>query len=250
MDHFSPGDDTPLYIQVADELRHRILNGEFATNDPLPSESEMVNAFDVSRVTVRQAILLLSEEGLLEKIQGKGSFVKALAVEQNFLGLREYRRDLRRQGHEPSFEILSYERSKPNESVRVMFGLDAVSQVHDIERLKRSDGKPIMLERIYLPCHLMPTLDQLELRTRWFGDILVGSGLNFKHARKIVQPIMVGNIEAKILAVRPNSIGLLVDRTTWGTTNSGYPILLTRSIISGDAARFFVDAKVEPSDFH
>ncbi|USJ28413.1 GntR family transcriptional regulator [Ensifer adhaerens] len=248
MDHFSPDDDTPLYIQVADELRHKILNGEFAANDPLPSEAEMINALDVSRVTVRQAISLLSEEGLLERIQGKGSFVKALAVEQNFLGLREYRRDLRRQGHEPSFEILSYERCKPNASIRAMFGLDLAGEVHSIERLKRSDGKPIMLERLYVPCHLLPTLDQLELRTQWFGDILVSSGLNFRHARKSVQPIVVGNVEAKILAVRPNSIGLLVDRTTWGSGST--PIVLTRSIISGDAAKFFIDVKVEQTDYH
>ncbi|TIO06143.1 hypothetical protein [Mesorhizobium sp.] len=47
------------------------------------------------------------------KTQGKGSFVKALAVEQDFLGLLEFRRDLRRQGHEPSAEILSYEKIVP-----------------------------------------------------------------------------------------------------------------------------------------
>ncbi|TIO06220.1 MAG: GntR family transcriptional regulator [Mesorhizobium sp.] len=47
---FSPEGDTPRYIQVADALRHRILDGEFAANDPLPSESETVRAFDISRV--------------------------------------------------------------------------------------------------------------------------------------------------------------------------------------------------------
>ncbi len=247
---FSPEGDTPLYIQVADALRQRILDGEFAANDLLPSESEMVRSFDVSRVTVRQAIALLSEEGLLGKAQGKGSFVKALVVEQNFLGLLEFRRDLRRQGHEPTAEILSYERIVPSAAIRLMFGLGERDEVHAIERLKRSDGRPIMLDRLYLPCHLLPELDQLELRTMWFADLLISHGLKLVRARKIVQPVVVGNAEAKILDVRPSSIGLLVDRTIWQSTEDEVPVLLTRSVISGDAAKFFVDVAVEQPELH
>lgn len=250
MASFTPEGDAPLYIQVADALRRRILDGEFAANDPLPSESEMVRNFDVSRVTVRQAIALLSEEGLLGKTQGKGSFVKALAVEQNFLGLLEFRRDLRRQGHEPSAEILSYEKIVPPRAISAMFELDEGDEVHVVERLKRSDGRPIMLDRLFLPCHLLPELDQLELRTVWFADLLIRHGIKLERARKIVQPIVMGNAEAKILGVRPSSIGLLVDRTIWPSAEEHVPVLLTRSVISGDAAKFFVDANVEQSEYH
>jgi GntR family transcriptional regulator len=250
MSPFYPEGDTPLYIQVADALRHRILDGEFAANDPLPSESEMVRSFDVSRVTVRQAIGLLSEEGLLGKTQGKGSFVKALAVEQNFLGLLEFRRDLRRQGHEPSAEILSYEKVTPPEGIRAMFGLGDKDQVHSVERLKRCDGRPIMLDRLFLPCHLLPELDQLELRTMWFADLLISHGIELSRARKIVQPIVMENAEAKLLGVRPSSIGLLVDRTIWPSGQDSLPVLLTRSVIPGDAAKFFVDVSAESAEFH
>lgn len=247
---FSPADDTPLYIQVADALRQRILDGEFAANDLLPSESEMVQNFDVSRVTVRQAIALLSEEGLLGKAQGKGSFVKALAVEQNFLGLLEFRRDLRRQGHEPSAEILSYAKIVPSPAIRMMFDLGERDEVHSVERLKRSDGQPIMIDRLFLPCHLLPEIDQLELRTMWFADLLISHGIKLVRARKIVQPVVVGNAEAKILGVRPSSIGLLVDRTIWQSQEESVPVLLTRSVISGDAAKFFVDVPVDQPEYH
>jgi GntR family transcriptional regulator len=250
MASFHPEGDTPLYIQVADALRHRILDGEFASNDPLPSESEMVRSFDVSRVTVRQAIGLLHEEGLLGKAQGKGSFVKALAVEQNFLGLLEFRRDLRRQGHEPTAEITSYEKIVPPRAIREMFGLGERDEVHSVERLKRCDGKPIMLDRLFLPCHLLPEIDQLELRTVWFADLLIRHGIKLTRARKVVQPIIMGNAEAKILAVRPSSIGLLVDRTIWPSAEDTAPVLLTRSVISGDAAKFFIDVNAEKSEYH
>lgn len=250
MDLFIPDGDTPLYMQVADLLRRRILDGEFAVNELLPSEAEMVGSFDVSRATIRQAITLLSEEGLLGKEQGKGSFVRALAVEQNFLGLLEYRRDLRRQGHDPSADILSCERIVPSPALRRMFGLAADDQVYAIERLKRSNKRPIMIDRLYLPCHLLPELDECELRTLWFADLLISHGIRLVRGRKIVQPVIVGNTEAKLLEVRPSSIGLLVDRTIWQSPEEGLPVMLTRSVVSGDAAKFFIDVTIDQSDFH
>lgn len=67
-----------------------------------------------------------------------------------------------------------------------MFGFGEQEQVHSVERLKRCDGQPIMLDRLFLPCHLLPELDQLELRTTWFADLLISHGIHLARARKIV----------------------------------------------------------------
>jgi GntR family transcriptional regulator len=72
-----PTDPRPSYRQIADRLRERILGGEFAPGDPLPSESELVAEFGVSRPTVRSALSLLKNEGRIHARQGRGVFVRA-----------------------------------------------------------------------------------------------------------------------------------------------------------------------------
>ena len=69
--------DTPLYLQLAALLREDIAAGRLRPGDKLPSESELVERYGVGRVTVREALALLVNEGLLRKLQGRGTFVRA-----------------------------------------------------------------------------------------------------------------------------------------------------------------------------
>src|SRR4051794_37228933 len=65
----------PLYVQIKDLLRGRILDGSYQPHQQLPSEAEMIAAFKVSRITVRQALGDLENEGLIFRLHGKGTFV-------------------------------------------------------------------------------------------------------------------------------------------------------------------------------
>ena len=67
-----------LFKRIESDLRQRILSNELAPGEKLPSESEMINIFGVSRITVRQALSDLQAAGLIEKINGKGSFVSKI----------------------------------------------------------------------------------------------------------------------------------------------------------------------------
>lgn len=71
---------TPLYLQLADLLREQITSGEFQPGDRLPSETKLVNQYGIARLTVREALQQLVNEGLIEKRHGKGSFCKNAAV--------------------------------------------------------------------------------------------------------------------------------------------------------------------------
>lgn len=235
-----------LYLQLADELRARILDGVYAPNDLLPSEATMIATYGVSRITVRQAIALLVEEGIVQRIQGKGTIVQALKVEQNFLGLHDFARDLTRQGHKPSFKILEYARTEPTEHFRELFSLTKGEQVHAILRLKLSDDQPIMLERLALPSNIFPQLDEKKLRTQWISQILSETyGVSLRKVRKTLQPVVIGQTESTCLNVAPRSLGLLVDRITWDLSKSESPILVTRSIVPAEHSRFFVDLEYE-----
>lgn len=69
---------TPLYIQLADLLRKKMLTGVIKVGDKLPSESEMIKEYKLGRLTIRDALSILANEGLIEKHHGKGTFCKAV----------------------------------------------------------------------------------------------------------------------------------------------------------------------------
>jgi GntR family transcriptional regulator len=67
---------TPLYLQIAGILRERITSGQIRPGRPLPSEPQLVGEFGVSRLTARKAVHVLADEGLVEVVQGRGSYVR------------------------------------------------------------------------------------------------------------------------------------------------------------------------------
>ncbi|MEC0371081.1 GntR family transcriptional regulator [Paenibacillus chibensis] len=79
----------PLYLSVYDQLYKEIMNGTFPANSQLPSEPELAKMFDVSRMTLRQALSLLQDDGLVKSFHGKGNFVTGARIEQRSVGLEK-----------------------------------------------------------------------------------------------------------------------------------------------------------------
>jgi len=232
----------PVYLQLADELRDKILNGDYEPNEMLPSETDMIKLKNVSRMTVRNAVSLLADEGLVRKVQGRGTFVVAPTVMENFLGFHNYAQNMRKRGMEPSFRILRHSVQEAPKTLCPVLELPADSEVHSVHRLKLGDGLPLMFERLFLPVDLFPTINEDDLRSKWLTELLPECfGLHLSRAHKVVQPIIIGGQEAAALEIPARSLGLLVDRVSWTREIEERPTLVTRSIVRGDIARFSVD---------
>jgi len=237
-----------LYTRVADDIRQKILDGTFAPGDMLPSEPELLSIYNVSRITVRQAISLLVEEGLVERIQGKGTYVQALKVEQNFLGLHDFAHDLAERGYNPGFKILSYKIEEPKRYFKELFELGDKDKVHLIQRMKLNNNAPIMLELLVLPATEFPTLPRKDIEKKWVAQVLLDQyGVHMLRVRKTLQPIMIGQTEADLLGIAPRSLGLLVDRITWKDKSGGVPIMFTRSIVPAEYSKFYVELEYDLS---
>jgi len=143
---------TSLYEQIAHRLLEEIQRGDFEPSGKLPSEAELGQRFGVSRVTVRLAVGKLSDDGVVERKQGKGTFVAAKQVRHGLDALRSFHEALLLQGLKPSMHVISHTEQAMPEGLRELF--DGAERCLLLERLHFVDEEPIALGRSHLPAAL------------------------------------------------------------------------------------------------
>jgi len=151
----------PKHAQLRDVLLDLAAN-ELGPDAAIPSERELMTAYDVSRATVRKAIESLIADGLLHRIHGKGTFVARPRLESR-LHLASFSQDMRRRGLTPSTRSLGIERDRPPAEVAKALALSRSGQAWRIERVRLADGQPIALEQGWYPESLLPDLDREDL---------------------------------------------------------------------------------------
>ncbi|MFQ6786552.1 MAG: GntR family transcriptional regulator, partial [Streptococcus salivarius] len=100
----------PAYIRIHDKIKADVDDGTWKIGQRLPSERDLCETFDVSRMTVRQAITLLVDEGILERKPGSGTFVASSRVKEKMRGTTSFTEIVKSQGKKPSSELISYKR--------------------------------------------------------------------------------------------------------------------------------------------
>src|SRR5438270_13113239 len=97
----------PRYYQLKEIMRDRIRSGEWKPGDLIPSERELGEQYGISRMTARQAITDLVNEGLFYREQGKGTFVSQRKITQQLIHLTGFTEDIRARGQRPSTKVIS-----------------------------------------------------------------------------------------------------------------------------------------------
>jgi GntR family transcriptional regulator len=151
----------PKHAQLSDVLAD-LATRELGPDAAIPSERELMAAYDVSRATVRKAIESLIADGLLHRIHGKGTFVATPRLESR-LHLASFSQDMRRRGLTPSTRLLRIELDEPPADVAEALGLGTDRAAWRLDRVRLADGQPIALENGWYPRTLLPDLDRHDL---------------------------------------------------------------------------------------
>jgi len=101
----------PMYVQISEDIKNQIANGELKSNSQLPSERELGQHYGVSRITIRQAIDLLEKNRLVFTVQGKGTFVERPTISQNLMKVTNFQKTLQEKGIKGSTVVLGFERN-------------------------------------------------------------------------------------------------------------------------------------------
>lgn len=151
---------TPLYLQLATKLGEEIRTGRWKSGEALPAERQLCEALRISRVTLRQAVDALVEQGLVTRRQGAGTFVTS-HIQHQLSGLTSFSETLRIKGYEPGTRWLD-RRLRPAHGEELMrLGLSPDSTVAALTRLRSADDRVMAYEQAVLPERIVPDPEQV-----------------------------------------------------------------------------------------
>ena len=230
---------SPLYKQMADNLRHLILNGEIAAGEALPSERELVELTGISRVTVRKAIELLIGEGILFRLRGSGTYITS-SIEQSGEDLTGFTSDALDRGESPSSFWLMRNIAKPTASEAEILKIDANERVVRFGRVRMSNGEPLAIEHAVIPMFLLPEPQKVE---ESLYDILKErKNYPVTGTQKLLAALATPT-EAALLSIPENSAILRIERKTFLEDKT--PVEFTRSVYRGDKYSFTTELHLD-----
>ena len=208
------------YIQIADALRGQVSSGEYQENDKLPNEDELCIQFRASRGTVREAIRLLVDEGLLRREQGRGTFVNSLQRSGMFT-LTSFDEEMLRLNRMPSTKLLTSKIIPASDEISAKLGIPTGEPVIHIVQLKMADDKPVARESRFLAQKLCPTLLEEDLVNNSIHLLLVQKyNIPLVKIHHIVEIQKLSPHDAKLLQSDPEALAFSVDRLSFTKLNS------------------------------
>ena len=227
----------PLYSQVRESLRERILDGSYAPQARLPAESEISAIFGVSRITVRQALSDLQNEGVIVKVAGKGTFVARSKPSQDLTRLEGFGEAMSRKGHRIVNRVLRHDQVQASPAVAARLDVAPGALVTEIHRVRCLDRAPLSFEMTWLPLALGERLRHENLAERDIFLILESDyAIPLGHADIQIGAVNADPELARALHVAPGAALLRIERLTYGA--DGAPLDFEYLYVRGEAFQY------------
>ncbi len=227
---------SPLYIQIADLLRDKIEKGIFTVGETIPSERELTETYGVNRMTVRKAVSLLVEEGLLIRKQGRGTFVNHPKINTTLDTIQGMGRFLNDMGIQSSTKLLYSGKRKARYKFSKMFHLNPEDSVFQVIRLRLGDGEPFVLEYIYTPYCLIDNIERYDFSTYSIFDIFTEQHKWVQSTEKVLSIIKIHNPQAALLNMMEDEFAFMMEERTYDQSEN--VVLYTKSYSSSKRFKF------------
>jgi len=230
----------PLYAQIADSLLDRIESGELSSGDRLPSERELSERLNVNRLTLRRALRVLEDQGLLIRRRGSGTYVAEPKIEWQAGRLIPFTSGAERRGYIPGAQIILFEQRPVETSVAAELELPVSAPVYYVHRLRFVGKEPVLLERFTLPAGRFPCLERFDLSKRSLYEVMETEyGVLVSRAWQSLEPVVATEYEAQLLDIRPGAPLMMERRLTFD--QGSQPIEHGKDLYRGDRFRFVTE---------
>lgn len=232
----------PRYYQLKEIMREKINSGEWKPGDLIPSERELGEQYGISRMTARQAITELVNEGLFYREQGKGTFVSRHKITQQLIRLTGFSEDIRARGQRPGSKVISAKMVPADETVAERLRIKPGLMLFQLQRLRMADDEPLAIEISHLFFAGCEKLLEDDLEQNSLYRLLEQKyGIPLMEAEQQLEAGLISSEEAQLLKVSVGSAALFVRRTTY--TERDQPIEYAKSIYCGNKYIFFTQMK-------
>lgn len=230
----------PLFIQVRDTLINSINAGELGSGSQLPSERELSEKYKISRMTARNALTQLVDQGYAYRVKGKGTFVRIPNFERDFVKLSGFSQMLLSRGIKPSNEVVKTGIIEADKKIASLLGTVLGTKVYEIVRVRYGDNIALALEYSYLPVSLYEDLLLHNFENNSLYEILENVyGHKLKFSKQWIKITTLYKHEAKILDVAEHTPAFLLESISYDTNDQ--VVEATRSLNIGDRTTFYTE---------
>ncbi len=194
------------YGRVASALRDRILAGQLEPGEQLPTEEAMCHEYDVSRITIRRALQILTEERLIYRRQGSGSFINDRPTRRIPLLQVGFSQSISQHAPELTRQVLRLARRRAGQKVAQLLDLSPDDRVMHARRLDLLGGTPVAYDDLFIPEDFCDQLDLADLETVAFSQHWAQvQSFTPSHLHQQIEAINASATQARILALKPRT---------------------------------------------
>ncbi|MHB1711327.1 MAG: GntR family transcriptional regulator [Acidimicrobiales bacterium] len=233
----------PLWGQVLEDLRVRLDSGDFA--DRFPGDMDLVDQYQVSRHTVREAVRHLQVEGLLERRRGKGSYITTNRIEQPLGTLYSLFRSVEARGLVQE-SVVRFLEERRDDAAATILGYGSDEPLVYLERVRFADRQPIALDCSWLPSRVARSLLDVDFRhTALYEELADRCGIRLDTGWERIRPVFPDRSQRELLRVGAREAAFAIERVAFA---EGRPVEWRHSVVRGDRFSFVARWSAEKLD--
>lgn len=237
----------PKYYQIYEKLLEQIRSGDFKEFDRFYSDTELVEKFDVSRGTIREAVKLLIQQGYLRREQGKGTFVTKPTIEQDSDKLMGFTELMKKNDMKPSAKIIEKNLVDPPVNLRNVMELNDEDKLVRLVRVRFGNEQPLIIERSYFVYTFFKPIYDMDLQSNSIFELLYKhTNTRLGEARQQITAITAGESEVDLLNVKSGDPLLLMKRLI--RTKKGDYFQYSEDVYRSDRINFATTTKPYEKD--
>ncbi|WP_312641089.1 GntR family transcriptional regulator [Hydrogenoanaerobacterium sp.] len=242
---------TPLYEQLQIAIKNDIMSGVYSLGERMPSEAELGEHYGISRITVRRAVQELEKEGMLERKQGKGTFVKHSKFENKIDSILGFTDTLNRMGRKVVRVIHSKKIVPAEDWVADALKIEKDSSIIELKRTMYDDNQPILYDECYYPCERFPGMfDMISENISTYQLIKEVYGVHLPRAHKRFNVEIADVMVSQRLHCSPGDPLFSIFKLTFDEKDK--PVQISKSLVLASRATYIleVDERKKTSSLH
>jgi GntR family transcriptional regulator len=228
-----------LYIQVFEILKKKIESGEWGVGSQIPIEEDLCKIYEVSKATIRLAVLELVRQGYLVRQQGKGTFVCKRVIPEGLTMSTSFKELMLEAGVAFSTQVLAQTVVMPTDDLDIKLEIQDDKHIIYIKRLRSIDNEPVVLQETYVPYHTCPSLLQEDIADNSILELFeIKYDIPITNVKGYIEVVYTKEDESRLLGLPDNSPALLLEQHFYSGDKQ---IMYTRSIKRPDRFRLSIE---------